>query len=74
MLFLKVDHCINKVLPLEEEALTLSQKIFGEENELTATSFNNVGTTYGELGDYQKALEHHLKLIIKLGFEIQPKN
>ncbi len=46
-----------------ENVLDIQQRILGEEHPDTATSLNNVGGTYSELGDYQKALECHEKAL-----------
>jgi tetratricopeptide (TPR) repeat protein len=37
--------------------------IFGLEHPHVATSLSNVGTTYGELGQYEEALEYQLKAL-----------
>ena len=35
------------------------KKILGEEHPDTATSYNNIGNTYYNIGDYNKALEYY---------------
>ena len=39
-------------------ALEMPGELFGEERQDTATTLNDLGSTYGELGDHQRALEY----------------
>ena len=39
----------------------LREKMLGKEHPNTATSYNNIGTTYHYLGNHPKALEYHFK-------------
>ena len=38
-------------------------KVFGDEHPYVATAYDHLGTTYCELGDYEKALEYHNKAL-----------
>ena len=41
--------------------VSLREKVVGKEHTDTATSYNNIGETYRNLGDYPKALEYFFK-------------
>lgn len=43
--------------------LRQSQLQYGEESDVTATGYNNIGLVYDNLGDYGKALEYHQKAL-----------
>ena len=43
-----------------KKAISIYEKIFGQENEFTAISFNNLGTLFKEMGNIKEA-EHYLK-------------
>ena len=42
--------------------IQLSEETNGQ-NEITASSYNNIGAVYDDLGDYDKALEYHFKAL-----------
>jgi tetratricopeptide (TPR) repeat protein len=42
------------------KALEIREKLLGKEHEENALAFNNSGTMYYQLGDYQNALKYHL--------------
>ena len=43
--------------------ISLREKMLGKEHPNTATSYNNIGTTYHYLGNHPKALEYHFKAL-----------
>ena len=43
--------------------ISLRERTKGKENSVTATAYNNIGTTYKEQGKYPKALEYHFKAL-----------
>ena len=50
-----------KALTYFQLVLRQSLRQYGEENEWTATSYNNIGYVYDRQGDYSKALEQYFK-------------
>jgi tetratricopeptide (TPR) repeat protein len=50
-------------LEYQEKSLVIRQELFSEQHPDTATSFNNVGGIYRELGDHQRALEYSEKAL-----------
>lgn len=62
-----------KALETGETALSLYQKVYGDNHLNVANTYNNVGDLYQRLGDYKKALNYVQKaLIIKR--DIYPEN
>ena len=62
-------------LEFEKKALDIQLVLFGENHPDVATSYNNIGFTYGELGDNQKKLEYEekaLKIRVSLFGSIHP--
>ena len=59
--FLRTYAKYDKALGISVECKDLCEKVFGVEHSDTATSYNNIGLVYNELGDYDKALEYYLK-------------
>ncbi len=53
----------DKSLEYYNKALSIRQKVLGEEHPDTATSYNNIGYVYSELGDYDKSLEYYDKAL-----------
>ena len=49
--------------PIYFRLISLREGTKGKENSDTATSYNDIGTTYKEQGDYPKALEYHFKAL-----------
>ena len=43
--------------------MEICEKILGQEHPSTATSYNNIGGVYDNLGDYDKALEYYSKAL-----------
>ncbi len=69
-----MDHRTGR-LPFLTHALELRKKLFGEKHPAVALSYNNVGGTWGALGNHQKALEmqsHALELQKQLFGEKHP--
>lgn len=52
-----------KALDYYQLLLRQSLRQYGEENEWTATSYNNIGVVYYKQGDYPKALEYLFKAL-----------
>jgi len=50
-------------LELETKALTIRLTVLGKEHPDTATSYNNIGGTYGALGDHNEALKLQKKAL-----------
>ena len=44
--------------------MIIKKKIFGEEHAAVATSYNNLGIVYRNLGQYNEAKEHYEKALI----------
>ncbi len=53
-----------KALAYYQLALRQSLLQYGEENEWTATSYNNIGFVYSNQGNYPKALEYYFKALV----------
>lgn len=51
-----------EALEVNLRSIRLSEETNGQ-NEITARSYNNIGVVYSNLGDYDKALEHHNKAL-----------
>ena len=49
--------------PIYLRLISLREGTKGKENSDTATSYNDIGTTYKEQGDYTKALEYYFKAL-----------
>ena len=43
--------------------IAMSEKIYGQESEDIATSYNNIGTIYHNQGDFKKALDYYFKAL-----------
>ena len=54
----------NEAKEYHEKALIIRKKIFGEEHADVATSYNNLGIVYRNLGQYNEAKEHYEKAVI----------
>jgi tetratricopeptide (TPR) repeat protein len=52
-----------RALELQQKALEIRRKLFGDKHPDTAMSFNNVGISYGKLGDHKRALEFQQKAL-----------
>ncbi|QVJ81666.1 Tetratricopeptide (TPR) repeat [Prevotella sp. khp1] len=48
---------------IAEISLQKAREKFGEDSKETAKSYNNIGIVYFDKGEYDKALEHHLKAL-----------
>lgn len=53
----------DRALRYASEALTLSQRLLGEDNITTANCYNTLGRLYNKLKDYAKSLEYYKKAI-----------
>ena len=51
----------NQAKELNEKALMISKKIFGENNAYVAKTYNNLAFVYNNLGKYSQAKELHKK-------------
>jgi tetratricopeptide (TPR) repeat protein len=49
--------------PVLLRLVSLREKVLGKEHPSTATSYNNIGLTYDNMGDYAKALEYNFKAL-----------
>ena len=54
----------NQAKELHEKALMIHKKIFSEDHDAVATSYNNLALVYGSLGEYNQAKELHEKALI----------
>ena len=50
-----------KALGLYERALAIKKEVIGDGHPSTATTYNNIGHVYYDMGDYGKALEYFEK-------------
>ena len=53
----------DKAIEIYTRNFALCEKLYGVEHASTATSYNNVGSVYDNLGDYDKALEYTSKAL-----------
>ena len=53
----------NQAKELQEKALTICEKIFGEDHADVAISYNNLALVYKSLGKYSQAKELHEKAL-----------
>ena len=53
----------NKALSVSERLISLREKIFGSKHPDTATSYNDIGFVYENLGDYDKAMKFYKKAL-----------
>ena len=61
LLYQQADY--DNALAYDKRALDIEKETLGEEHRETATSYNNIGTVYDDMGDYAKALEYHQKAL-----------
>ena len=54
----------NQAKEFHTKALMIRKKIFGEEHEAVATSYNNLGSVYDSIGEYNQAKEFHTKALM----------
>ena len=54
---------LEEIVNLGKKILDICITLYGENNSETATSYNNVGLSYGNLGDEKTALEYLLKAL-----------
>ena len=54
---------LEEIVNLRKKILDICITLYGENNSETATSYNNVGYSYGNLGDEKAALEYKLKAL-----------
>ena len=53
----------NKAVEVYTREISLIERLYGLEHPDTATSYNNIGLVYKDLGDYDKALEYYFKAL-----------
>ena len=54
----------NPAKELQEKALAIRTKMFGEDYALVATSYNNLASLYNSLGEYNQGQELHEKPLV----------
>ena len=54
----------NQAKELQEKALIIRKKIFGEDHADVATSYNGLALVYNSLGEYNQAKELHEKALM----------
>ena len=58
----------DKALEIRKSLIKQCEEFYGKEHPDTASSYNNIGNLYADLGDYDKALEYY-----KLALDIKEK-
>lgn len=56
--FLRIDGKYDEALEIAKQCVELSEKLYGDNHDKTATSYNNIGIAYHHKGDYDAALEY----------------
>ena len=54
---------MTQALEFYQKALKIWLQVLGENHPDVATSYNNIGFVYNNLGEYDKALEFHQKAL-----------
>ena len=75
-MFLRYYAAYDDALVVLRRELELDIRMFGEENPVVATCYNNLGFIYGEKCDYSRSMEYHqkaLKILEKISEDNDPE-